>query len=517
MKENSLIFLPRGIYMARIELPEIFQDGMMLQRDKMIKVWGFVSGAERLRICLCQEKVKAEVNGDKFYCEIPKQSASRGETLTIYVDEKETPEITILNISIGDIYIAAGQSNMEYFLRYDAHWNDVKKWERNDDIHMFNCKRIAYEGQDRDFTDSGSWFLEHDYQWETFSAPGYSFARSLQPEIGVPVGIIGCNWGGTPACAWMDWSCFEEEPLNVFKEEYQQAIASIPEEEIRIKSIEAWAFEDSYEHQIDWRAMMYGMNELDQKEWMERNSGDPAVPLGPYHHYRPSGLYETMLKKLAPFSVKGVLWYQGESDAGHSDIYDITFKSMIECWRKLWQDELPFLFVQLAPFGVWLGIDGNGYPAVRARQEMVSKNVPGAHMVSIMDLGMYEDIHPKEKIEVGERLALLARGKIYGEDLLCESPEFTKADRLENKLILHFLNTGKSLVLKGREIKSLIVRQGDCMREIQEYEIDTEVTLTFESLSEEPLEILFLQEGYCEVNLFNEAGLPVKPFLTTCM
>jgi sialate O-acetylesterase len=148
---------------------------------------------------------------------------------------------------------------------------------------------------------------------------------------------------------------------------------------------------------------------------------------------------------------------------------------------------------------------------------MVSKNVPGAYMVSIMDLGMYEDIHPKEKMEVGERLALLARGKIYGEDLLCESPELIKAEKSEKRLILHFSNTGKSLVLKGREIKSLIVRQGEYVKEIKEYEIDTKVTLTFESLSEEPLEILYAQEGYCEVNLLNEAGLPVKPFVTTCM
>lgn len=503
--------------MTRIELPEIFQDGMMLQRDKTIKVWGSVTGVKRLRISLCNDMAEAEIHGDTFYCELLKQNAGVGLTLSIFVDEEEAPEVTISNISIGDIYIAAGQSNMEYFLRYDAHWNDVKKWERNDDIHMFNCKRIAFEGQKRELPDSGSWFLEHDFQWETFSAPGYSFARSLQPVIGVPVGVIGCNWGGTPACAWMDWSCFDEEPLHVFKEEYQQALSSMSEEEIKNKSMEGWAFEDSYEHQIDWRAMMYGMNEEDQKEWMERNAGDPAVPLGPYHHYRPSGLYETMLKKLAPFPVKGVLWYQGESDAGHADIYDKTFETMIRCWRKLWKDELPFLFVQLAPFGWWLGNDGNGYPAIRERQELVSKLVPDAYMISIMDLGMYEDIHPKEKIEVGERLALLARGKIYGEDILCESPEFIKAERIENKLILHFSDTGKSLTLKGEEIKSLKIWQGKQIKEIETFSLDTSVTLTFESLSEDPIEIQFAKEGYCEVNLFNEALLPVKPFSVVCL
>lgn len=161
-------FILRGKCMARIELPEIFQDGMMLQRDKTIKVWGTVTGAKRLRISLCNDMEEAEIHGVTFYCELSKQNAGVGLTLSIFVDEEEAPEVTISNISIGDIYIAAGQSNMEYFLRYDAHWNDVKKWERNDDIHMFNCKRIAFEGQKRELPDSGSWFLEHDFQWETF-------------------------------------------------------------------------------------------------------------------------------------------------------------------------------------------------------------------------------------------------------------------------------------------------------------------------------------------------------------
>lgn len=502
--------------MARIELPELFQNGMMLQREKPIKLWGNAAGGDKLTVCFCEDEITAEVIDGSFYCELPAKKASLNQTLYIYFEGEEIPEITIAHISIGDIFIAAGQSNMEFFLRYDAHWNDIKKWERNHKIRMFNCKRIAYSGQKREQPDSGAWFSDHEFQWETFSAPGYSFAESIQPVLGVPVGIIGCNWGGTPACAWMDSSNFEKGPLRIFREEYEEAVRSMNEEEQKEKSMEAWEYEDSYFHQIAWRAMMYGMNERDQKEWMEKNSGNPEIPMGPYHHYRPAGLYEQMVKKIAPFSVKGVLWYQGESDAGHADIYDKTLAALIRCWRELWQDDLPFLFVQLAPFGKWLNIDGTDYPVVRERQDIAAKEIPNTGMISIMDLGMYEDIHPKRKIEVGERLALLARGKIYGENLLCESPELLNAVRTGNSVILHFSNTGKSLKLKGSTVQSLSAVQGGIPMKILEFKIDTRITLIFEALTQAPVEIFFAKEPYCEVNLFNEADLPIKPFSAVC-
>lgn len=498
--------------MAQIKLPEIFQNGMIIQRNKTIKIWGEAEGTDKLRITFCGDSIFADIKEGKFYCELSAKEAAYGQRLEIFAGENKEPAVVLDDICIGDIYIAAGQSNMEYYLRYDAHWNEIKQWERNDMIRMFNCKRIAFPGQNRDLPECGSWFKEQEYQWESFSAPGYCFARSIQPVIGVPVGIIGCNWGGTPACAWMEASYLNDPPLSVFKKEYEEAVRAVDEEEMRRVSLEAWEYEDSYLHQIAWRAMMYGMNQQDQEWWMAETADAPVLPLGPYHHYRPSGLYEMMLKKLAPFPVKGVLWYQGESDAGHGEIYDKTFASLIRCWRDLWQDELPFLYVQLAPFGKWLGIGGEDYPVVRESQERVLKNVPGTGMISIMDLGMYEDIHPKRKKEVGERLALLARGLIYGEDILCESPEFTGGEREGNQIRLHFSHTGSKLHVNGNVINSLYVEQGGILIGVKDFKLDQELLLIFETLTEEPVEIRFAKEGYCEVNLFNQADLPVKPF-----
>lgn len=176
----------------------------------------------------------------------------------------------------------------------------------------------------------------------------------------------------------------------------------------------------------------------------------PENPMGPYNVGRPGGLYHQMLETIIPCGARGVLWYQGESDEGHADIYDRLFEAMIGCWRESFCQELPFLFVQLAPYGTWLGGTGEKYPELRRRQEMVSRRVPGAYMTSVMDLGMYEDIHPKHKKEVGERLALLARGKVYKEELLCEPPALLGAERKGKKITLHFAHAGVGLWRKEK-------------------------------------------------------------------
>lgn len=498
--------------MSIIQLPTIFQDHMMLQRDKKIVIWGSASENVHFTIKLGAFSISSKVQNSKFYCGLPSMKACREQTLSIFIEDSKIPDVEIAHISIGDVWIAAGQSNMEFFLRYDAHWDSTKRLDKNENIRMYNCPRVAFPGQEDDPKSSGFWFEEHDLAWETFSAPGYSFARELQPRLNVPVGIIGCNWGGTPICAWLDESYMQEPPNNIFLEEYAKALEGVDLEQLRAESMEALAYEKTYQYQMALRVLMYGLNEQDQEEWMRQYAHSPMVPMGSYHHCRPAGLYHEMVKQIAPFSVKGVLWYQGESDDVHADIYDEAFKALIACFRETFRDELPFLFVQLAPFEKWLACEGANYPIIRDKQEQVSKEVALAAMVSIMDLGMREDIHPKRKMEVGRRLAQLARGKVYGENILCESPEFKSAVRNGNEIILSFDHAGNRLYMKGESIQALTILQNDEVREIETHVIGTSIKLTIKDMTTEPVLILFAKTPYCEVNLFNEESLPVKPF-----
>ncbi|MBQ6805813.1 MAG: hypothetical protein IJO97_00080 [Lachnospiraceae bacterium] len=523
--------------MKLLTLAPIFQSNMVLQRGKPITIWGnapvgtvitlTLSGTTKPEAPVSTNQTIAETNtatastDGTWKCVLPAMDA--GENFTLKVTCKDSSSglmeqdetIILRNISIGDIWLACGQSNMEFFLRYDADWESVQKYEKNPKIHMYNVPQLAFPGHQKNTTGYGYWFTEGETGFETFSAPGYSFARNIQPEIGVPIGIIGCNWGGTTASTWLDESYLQQEPLSVYLKEYENAISAYTPRELKEISLRAWKFEDSPQHAVDFMPLLYGRDREWQENYMKEHEKDPVIPMGPWNINRPGGLYHQMLEPLIPFAFKGVLWYQGESDAIHAEMYDKLLTSLISCWRKKWNDNFPFLFVQLAPFGVWLACDSTGYTQVREKQELVSKTVPNTGMISIMDIGSYYDIHPKQKLEVGRRLALLARGKVYGESILCESPELICAVRdahAHNKITLSFSNC-RTLVCDDNKITGFVLIQQEKEIPIDSVSIeDTQIILQAEALTDAPCTVSFAWADYVTVNVHNEAGLPVKPF-----
>ena len=523
--------------MPKIKLPAIYASHMTLQRDKVLHVEGTAEGCASVRILLDGVSSRAAVVDGHFTCAVGPFPAGTGKTLQIFADDQTQPLLTLGDIQIGDIWLACGQSNMEYFLRYDADWNYTKKQEHNPLIRMYNVPQIAFAGQDRHPFGSGYWFEEGDPAWAVFSAPGYHFARVIQPDAGVPVAIVGCNWGGTPACAWTPLSSFSEEPLNIYLKEYEEAVSMYSPEELKRLSEEGLAFENSYRHELEWRTMMYGLTEEEQQLWMKEHEGDPAIPMGPWHPWRPGGLYETMVLPVSTLSVKGVLWYQGESDSGHGDLYDRTMTALIRSFRDTWKEpELPFLFVQLAPFGKWLDCGNEGYAQVRAAQDTVSGTVPGTAMASIMDLGSYEDIHPKFKMEVGRRLALLALKYVYGRDILADPPFCSAAcakAQEDGSLLIHMeiANTGEELYADDTPGEGFRIFTGQVRltpagsscdgQELSGFECcikdrGLQILLSSEDAAQAAaagtLWISYDEENYCTAHIWNSAGLSMKPF-----
>lgn len=516
--------------MSNIRLAEIFQDTMILQREKPIYVWGTGNPGDQLTIRIekltgtCASEASVTVAAEtlpqadgNFLAKLPALPAGRGFVLTVTVNEEEVPQITIKDISIGDVYLAGGQSNMEYQLRYEAHFDELRCETENPDIHMFNVPRIAYEGQQRKLPLYGYWFTKNDPAWREFSSIGYLFAKNIQTEIGVPVGIIGCNWGGTPASSWIKESYMMKAPLDIFRKEYDAAMEGKTLEELKEESDKGWAFEDGYQHQIEWRAMVYGLTMEEQQEWMEEHQNEPAIPMGPYHMWRPFGLYDTMIRKVAPLAVKGVLWYQGESDCDHGEYYDQTYKALTDCWRDTWMDpDISFFTVQLAPFYKWLECYGENYPIVRESQERAAKNIPGVYMTSIMDLGMYDDIHPKEKKEIARRMSVLALQHLYGKDVCGENPGMVEAVRRGQKLIFWFDNAVNGLYMKGSTLNAMELTQDGKAVTVSHVEIQKDrLILTCDDLSDAGIEAAFAWTDYCEVNLYNSEGFSVKPFKCT--
>ena len=234
----------------------------------------------------------------------------------------------------------------------------------------------------------------------------------------------------------------------------------------------------------------------------------PMPQFGPYYENRPGGLYEVMLKNVAPFSVRGVIWYQGESDDEKAELYGTVFSRLIECWRDLWGDKLPFLFVQIAPMNdVWF----KNFSEIRKQQEIVSKTVSDTWMISSSDAGMELDIHPKHKKPIGTRLALLARGHIYRENVLCDPPEFLKAIRKTEGIRITFQNA-MGLHLKGNQVNAFSIVGADGTIFYPTEVIIVEDGLLIKGEFPENINISIAKKGYFEVNLYNKEENPVKPF-----
>ena len=548
-----------------LQLSQIFQPHMALQRDKTIRIFGIADPQTAVSAVLSDDS-SSQANDSQagpdgsFILELPPACAGTGYSLTVSCGSES---VTLDDIVVGDVWLAMGQSNMEYFLRYDADWDhvrmDVLRKGPDRSIRMYNTPQIAYEGQEDPSGANGVWFCEEDEPWRSFSAPGYYFAKYLRAQgITVPVAIVGCNWGGTPAQAWMSREYLEKPPLDRLWKNYIDSFSSIPENELKQASMKAWESERSYDHVMQFAAVLEGLSWDEQLTWMKEHEGDPEIPMGPWHHYRPCGVYDTMVRKIAPFSVKGILWYQGESNSGEdASIYQATMEALVSCLRSTWQDDtLPFCFMQIAPFTRWLGCTGEGYAVVRHQQDLAAASIPGCYMSNVMDLGEHDDIHPKFKKEVGRRLALLALGHVYGQAGLCpDAPGLLDAAEIQpagsnsstaRRFRLTFDNCGSALAADSSpgsvicvytqqpDSHSIRWDEGDCSLLTQRYFTELtgfdysapvpvrDVEISSDSVSfsadldkaDSSICISFAESDWCEVTLRSSDNVPAKPFHT---
>lgn len=498
-----------------IKLARIFQSSMVLQREKKVKIWGKSSVSQSISLKLNGNvEVVKDIKSGYFTLFLPAKEASVGNR--IVVTGSSGDKVILEDVNFGEVWIAGGQSNMEFLLRYDAEGEEMVKKANDEHIRFYYVAEYAFHGERKEgFKDDSKWdtWLSFNPQnAEYFSAVGLYFAHVLRKKYKIPIGIVGCNWGGTTAAAWTDQEILRNDPdLRVYTDEYEQALENLDLEkyqENNRKMREKRAKNNREEK------LLKGINPFIEKILTLLLKLAPKIPIGPHNENRPGGLYEVMVKKIAGYTCRGVIWYQGESDADRSHLYSKLFSSMISCWRRDWREELPFLFVQLAPFKKWLHATGDNFPILREEQEKVSKTVSVTWMASIMDAGMKRDIHPKSKRPVGERLALLAMGKVYNEDILCEAPELENVEKNDGELRLKFCNTGQGMYIKGNKLNAIQLYSQS--KEIKKYSIKLDknrLIVESETIEKEKVvEVRFAKKPYCEVNLYNSADLPAKPF-----
>lgn len=232
----------------------------------------------------------------------------------------------------------------------------------------------------------------------------------------------------------------------------------------------------------------------------------------------PCCLYEHMVKRIAPYTARGVLWYQGESDDvdGRQELYKEMLKAVISDWRKCWNDEeLSFLTVQLPGWESWLDLENHDYITIRKGQEDAVKETSHTYLCSISDAGEPLDIHPKDKKIVGERLALLARGMVYGKDILCNAPVPDKIEIEDEKVILSFQNAGNGLYIKGESLNAAKVLINGMAVDFQSKTEGAGLILILNEKAGKDIRVEFAQQKWYQVNLYNEAGIPAIPFVIT--
>ncbi|MDO4622782.1 MAG: sialate O-acetylesterase [Eubacteriales bacterium] len=527
-----------------MQLPLIFQDHMILQRGKEIDIWGSAEAGAEVTVSVQKQEKKTTADADgKWKMKIGPLEASFSEEVCIAAGE----DVTVLHdVQVGEVWLAGGQSNMEFHMRYDADMKTEKETCTNDAIRFFDYPEVSYVGQidEADYkTNYGFWRKAEPEQLERFSAVGYYFAKELQQKYGVPVGIIGCNWGGSPACAWMNEEAVKAGGGQIYLDEYEEAV----------KNLDLNAYEEAFRNNpMAWNTdllgnpmsdlMMFGASEEEFAALLSKMGIDPSVlaegeffpPMGPKYERRPCGLYESMLKPLAPYGIRGVIWYQGETDGDtHPEIYKTLFPELIRTWRNLWNEELPFLFTQIAPLERWMDCIGAAYVEIREAQQITADTVAGTAMASSSDAGMRNDIHPKKKQPIGHRLALLAENRVYGEDILCDAPHLVSGRIVQDGVIeLAFANAGTGLYLAdhlpdgnkvdaGRIGGLRILQNGE---ELPEESLRAEVVQIDESglkgsvrisapaiRAGIPAEIKLAKTGWYTVNLYNNAGIPAVP------
>ncbi len=514
----------------------LFQDHMVLQREKPVAVWGTSRPNETVSVSIQGQTCSCKADMEGRWC--VKLPPLRTSFLEILVISGASDVMTYQDVQVGDVWLASGQSNMEFFMRYDADFPEEKRVCSNADIRFFDYPEVSYPEQigEADYGKNfGFWRKACPEDLEWFSAVGYYFAKEIQGSYGIPVGIVGCNWGGTPACAWMNEEEIRKGGGQVWIDEYKEGLKTLNLENYEAQfrqNSPAWRTDPFQDPFTDLLLQGASLGEVVKKltgQELDVSTIDMSVhapTVGPKTETRPCGLYESMLCQVAPFTLRGILFYQGESDGDrHPEVYATLFPALIQGFRDLWQEELPFLFVQIAPFGRWMQSVGEPYVEIREAQQLASERVPGTGMAVISDIGMELDIHPKKKQPVGHRLALLAESKVYGDDVLCEAPTLVSAKEEGGALILRFTNTGDGLYIADHTpdgVKTDPTKVGG-LRVIEDGQVvnldgvtasveGETMTLCGDTLRiKKPFTVELGCTGWYRINLYNSAGLPARP------
>ncbi|MBA3698203.1 MAG: sialate O-acetylesterase [Planctomycetes bacterium] len=481
---------------AAVALASPFTDHAVLQRGQPIPVWGTADVGEKVTVTF-DGQTKTVTAGDdkKWLIKLDAHTAGGPYDLTI----AGTNTITLTDILVGEVWVCSGQSNME--------WTVKNSNNADAEIAAANFPLIRHFKVEKKTSDvpltacKGAWTVCSPETAGGYTAVGYYFGRKLHQELNVPIGLLHTSWGGTPAEAWTSKPALTSAATfsGVFTA-WDKQMEGYPAQMEKFKQTLA-----------KWEA-----DAAAAKTAGKPAPNKPRAPNGPDSPHKPAALYNGMLSPLVPYGIKGAIWYQGESNSSRAAQYQELLSLMISDWRASFgQGDFSFYVVELANYMARKPEPGeSNWAALREAQYLTTVTVKNAGLATIIDVGEEKDIHPKNKQDVGLRLALNALAKDYGKQVVHSGPVY-KALKIDGaNAVLSFDHLDGGLVTKGDKLTGFAIAGEDKKFVWAEAKIVGDTVVISATSVTKPVAVRYAWADNPECSLSNKAGLPAVPFRT---
>jgi sialate O-acetylesterase len=467
-----------------IELPLLFSDHMVLQQNSKVNFWGKAASNEKINITVDWQEKAYTTNADgqgNWQISIVTATASFEEhTISI----KGTNEIVLRNVLLGEVWFSSGQSNMELVMRKVKNADQEINEAVYPNIRLFNVKKKKSHEPQTAISEGSKWEVCTPQSVKEFSAISYYFARKLQQELNVPIGIITANWGGTGAECWTPSERMKDNPI--------------------LKNI--------YSRWDEWEMnkITDSISFVEAKKLNAKQEEPRSVYMTKRQHRRPAVLYNAMVAPLMPYTIKGVIWYQGTSNREWANEYLEQMKALIYGWRQNWKiGDFPFYFLQLTSYKY---SDSNLAAIIRENQ-LKTLEVPNTAMCPTMDIGDLNELHVPNKLPYGVRLANIALANSYTKKIDFCGPLYQQFQIKGNKIEITF-SFSKNLNFRGEKLNDVFIAGKDKKFVKATGLIEKDKLIVFSPDVKEPVAVRYAWNNTGEANLFNEANLPASPFRT---
>lgn len=467
-----------------LQVPPIFSDHMVLQRNKPVDFWGITNAESKVTIQF-NNKTQSSIAQPDGSWEITFPPMAEGGPYNIAIDDCTTYK-TISDVMIGEVWLCSGQSNMAFQLKHSFDAEEAMENAYNNQIRFFDMKEIAptnnvaWDEETLQKTNELAYYKPTSWTQSTretasdFSAVGYYFGAMLQKELGVPIGLINNAIGGSPTESWIDRYSLEHNPELV-------------------DLLTNWKNSDFIDGWVRERAAL--------------NTED-ADNLNQRHPYQPAYLFESAIAPLTRFKIAGAIWYQGESNAHNIELHEKLFPALVESWRKAWGYQFPFYYAQLSSMEV--GRETWGH--FRDSQRRFLTAIPHSGMAVTSDVGNRTDVHPTQKMEVGERLALWALADNYHQDIVKSGPLLSNLKVANEKMILSFDHTKALKTSDGGSVREIeIAGEDKIYLPAQSFIRGNKLEVWNDTISA-PVLVRYGWNSFSEGNLVNEENLPASTF-----